>query len=122
LQAVNAGDLAAVPRRLNLWVKAGGRTLPGLVRRRAAEGALFAAAPAPAPKGRGLPVETQEAKPPLRSKTLWSAALAALAATGSALAAAFTLRGLVLLLAIIIIAAAGLIAWERWRKLKEEGL
>jgi lysozyme len=49
LRAVNAGDFAAVPRHLNLWVKAGGRTLPGLVRRRAAEGAMFAAAPAPVP-------------------------------------------------------------------------
>ena len=42
LKAVNAGDFAEVPRRLNLWVKAGGRTLPGLVKRRAAEGAFFA--------------------------------------------------------------------------------
>lgn len=41
LRAVNAGDFEAVPRRLNLWVKAGPRVLPGLVKRRAAEGHLF---------------------------------------------------------------------------------
>lgn len=41
LRAVNAGDFEAVPRRLNLWVKAGPRVLPGLVKRRAAEGQLF---------------------------------------------------------------------------------
>lgn len=41
LRAVNARDFESVPRRLNLWVKAGPRVLPGLVRRRAAEGALF---------------------------------------------------------------------------------
>jgi lysozyme len=41
LAAINRGHFAAVPRRLAMWVKAGGRVLPGLVRRRAAEAALF---------------------------------------------------------------------------------
>ena len=41
LKAVNASDFAAVPRRLNLWVKANGKTLSGLVKRRASEGQLF---------------------------------------------------------------------------------
>jgi GH24 family phage-related lysozyme (muramidase) len=39
---LNAGEFAAVPHELNRWVKAGGQTLPGLVRRRKAEGQLFA--------------------------------------------------------------------------------
>ena len=57
LKAVNAGDVAAVPEKLMLWVKAGGRELPGLVRRREAEAALFArqaAAAGPAGGVRGL--------------------------------------------------------------------
>ncbi len=41
LDAINRGDLSAVPRRLGLWTKAGGRVLPGLVKRRAAEAAMF---------------------------------------------------------------------------------
>jgi lysozyme len=41
LTALNAYDFAAVPVHLALWVKAGGKVLPGLVKRRAAEGALF---------------------------------------------------------------------------------
>lgn len=41
LRVINAGDFDQVPTRLNLWVKAGGRTLKGLVRRRKAEGVLF---------------------------------------------------------------------------------
>ncbi len=41
LKAVNAGELDKVPWRLQLWVKAAGRKLPGLVKRRAAEAALF---------------------------------------------------------------------------------
>ena len=39
---LNAGEYTAVPQELNRWVKAGGQTLPGLVRRRKAEGRLFA--------------------------------------------------------------------------------
>jgi lysozyme len=41
LRKLNAGNYAAVPAELSKWVMAGGRRLPGLVRRRAAEGALF---------------------------------------------------------------------------------
>jgi GH24 family phage-related lysozyme (muramidase) len=45
--ALRARRYKAVPREMMRWVKAGGKTLPGLVRRRKAEGRLFAAAPAP---------------------------------------------------------------------------
>jgi GH24 family phage-related lysozyme (muramidase) len=38
---LNRGESAAVPQELNKWVLSGGKRLPGLVRRRAAEGALF---------------------------------------------------------------------------------
>jgi lysozyme len=71
LKAVNAGDFAEVPRRLALWVKAGGRTLPGLVKRRAAEGKLFAS-----------DVSTPEVSlpPPAHNNTLWLVIAAALAA------------------------------------------
>ena len=41
LRKLNAGNYAAVPGELSRWVKAGGQTLPGLVRRRRAEGVLF---------------------------------------------------------------------------------
>ena len=50
LRAVNAGDFGAVPDRLALWVKARGRTLPGLVRRRAAEAEMFSAVARPTPR------------------------------------------------------------------------
>lgn len=45
LAAVNDGRFRDVPERLALWVKAGGRVLPGLERRRAAEAALFMSQP-----------------------------------------------------------------------------
>ena len=41
LRKLNEGDYAAVPDELAKWVKAGGQTLPGLVRRRNAEANLF---------------------------------------------------------------------------------
>ena len=41
LRAVNAGQFKAVPGFMALWIKAGGKVIPGLVARRAAEAALF---------------------------------------------------------------------------------
>ncbi len=62
LTAVNAGDFEVVPRRLSLWVKAGSQTLPGLVKRRAAEAAMFAS-------GHDLPPPVQH--PAGRKLSLW---------------------------------------------------
>lgn len=41
LKVLNGGDYDSVPSQLARWTKAGGRTLPGLVSRRTAEGELF---------------------------------------------------------------------------------
>jgi len=41
LKLLNGGDYASVPAQLRRWTKASGAVLPGLVRRRDAEGALF---------------------------------------------------------------------------------
>ncbi|HTV09139.1 MAG TPA: lysozyme [Candidatus Aquilonibacter sp.] len=42
LRYVNAGEMAEAAAQFGLWVHAGGRVIPGLVRRRAAEARLFA--------------------------------------------------------------------------------
>lgn len=42
LRRLNAGEYDAVPAEMARWNKAGGRVLPGLTRRRAAEGRMFA--------------------------------------------------------------------------------
>ena len=123
LKAVNAGDDAAVPRRLQLWVKGGGRVLPGLVKRRAAEAALFVSAadagtsPDPSP-------DPVQGKPVRRSSTVLAAVLAALASVLSAVAQG---RGTgsnasVVLLAIVTVAAAVWIIAERRKKSQEDGL
>jgi lysozyme len=49
---VNAGDVAGACRQLSLWTKAGGRVLPGLVTRRAAERAQCEAGLRQAPPAR----------------------------------------------------------------------
>jgi lysozyme len=41
LKKLNAGDFEGASKEFGKWVKAGGKTLPGLIRRRAAEQALF---------------------------------------------------------------------------------
>jgi lysozyme len=41
LKKINSGDLDAVPDELMKWTKGGGKVLPGLVRRRQAEGAWW---------------------------------------------------------------------------------
>ncbi len=40
-RVINRGEHGDVPHQLSRWVYAGGRKLPGLIRRRAAEGTLY---------------------------------------------------------------------------------
>jgi lysozyme len=121
LAAINANDFEAVPRRLNLWVKAGGHVLPGLVKRRAAEGALFLSAKPVSPVDVPHPVEPIRGKPMGKSKTAWSAGLAALVAVaqGFLLAGAKLAAGIA---ALAIVALAVVIIRERYLKSREEGL
>jgi lysozyme len=72
LKKLNAGSYAAVPSELNKWVKAGGKTLKGLVRRRAAEGQLWSTKAMPA-----ITRDPPDVEPvPNPPKTSWLAALA----------------------------------------------
>ncbi len=48
LRDVNRADFSAAAGQFGLWVNAGGQRLPGLVRRRAAEAAMFAKRDIPA--------------------------------------------------------------------------
>jgi lysozyme len=72
LLAVNGRDFQRVPQRLNLWVKAGGRVLPGLIRRRAAEGALFLTEATAPPE---QPPEVMIGKAPTQSRTIITAVM-----------------------------------------------
>ncbi|HHI82583.1 MAG TPA: lysozyme [Rhizobiales bacterium] len=121
LRMVNAGRFDAVPNRLSLWVKAGGKTLKGLVRRRAAEAALFTASTATPGRASAQRPEAARGKPVGRSTTV----MAALASTICGLFASLGARPGVLvsgLLVVVILAASGWIVRERWLKSRHEGV
>jgi lysozyme len=119
LKAVNEGDLAAVPRRLQMWTKGGGRVLPGLVRRRAAEAAMFLEAEEKEPAR--SEVEPAEGKPLSQSSTALAALISALAGMASAVANMSRPLFAVMLL-ILMIGASLWVIRERRRKAKEEGV
>jgi lysozyme len=117
LAAVNAGDFAAVPRRLALWTKAGGKELPGLIRRRAAEAALFMENH----NGTAQPDKQTSGKPVVRSKSIMLAVVAAcLTAVKTTLGDAAPIFGTILMLAIM--AALVWIIIERIKKSTMDGI
>ncbi len=126
LTAVNAGEFDKVPHRLALWVKAKGRTVPGLIRRRAEEGALFAKdSQPPAPDAPGRPVEPRPGKPLTRSTTGLAAMLSALAGIFSAVGAAANASGGHFALGVTLLVIVFATVWilrERRRKAVEDGV
>lgn len=121
LKAVNAGGFETVPRRLQLWVKGGGRVLPGLVKRRAAEADLFMSESGKAEET-GVPVAI-DGKPAFRSTSVLAALVAAITSVISGTLGAASGAGMATLLA----GAAGLAAaiWiirERLLKSREDGV
>jgi lysozyme len=128
LKAANAGDTSAVARRLQLWVKAGGRVLPGLVRRRAAEAAMYAGRGPDGPAAQGA-VQCVQGKPLLASTTNLAALLAAFSGTVTGLSASFrdiaAITGgepTALLLMSLMLGAAAWIIWQRRLKSVEDGV
>lgn len=116
--AVNAGDFAAVPRRLQLWVRGGGRVLPGLVARRAAEAALFVSeGEDPPSRIDASAMSPVQAKPATRSTTIAAAVIAALAAMAGSLLPANSAAT-----AALSAAAAAWVIRERLRRLRDDAI
>ena len=116
----------AVPRRLQLWVKSRGKVLPGLVKRRAAEAALFmsdfSVTPDAGLADTGRP-EPTDGKPPMQSTTVISGIVAGVAAVLSGgVGAASGASPVILVLAAAGVAAALWIIRERLQKASEEGI
>lgn len=109
-RAVNAGRFSEVPATLKLWVKAKGRVLPGLERRRAAEAELFLS-DAPPVAGRG---DTGAPKPAIAVPPLGGAvAGGAAAAAAASLLPGWAVLGLVVL---SLLAAGAVVLWRRRRE------
>ena len=121
LKMVNAGRFDAVPSRLALWVKAGGKTLNGLVQRRFAEAKLFAGRSAsPLAKRKHHP-QAVTGKPMARSTTVLATLINAIAGLIAALG---TTQGriTIVFITLVIITASLWIVRERWLKSQNEGV
>lgn len=139
LKKLNAGQYDAVPGELMKWTKGGGKELPGLVRRRRAEAALWRGVNDDAPIKQDARIEPDMPKPPktmVQSKEGNAALLTG--ATSAATAAAEVSRQVketgdsitslldllknptFIVLMLVVVAAAAIWYW-RWQRLKEEG-
>lgn len=145
LKRVRAGTFDTVPAAMMMWVKAGGKTLPGLVRRRRAECALWRGLDDEiAAIGRDafgdMPRNVGTIPPPkgmASSKTGWASigttAAGGIAAASEAIEVAgqaayvgadvsemIARVGPWVLLLIVIVACGAFIWWDRRRKLHED--
>lgn len=102
LRRLNAGDYDGASREFRRWNKAGGKVWPGLVRRRAAEAAMFLD-PDVEPDEPDMPqsVDAQQAKP---SRTVVATGAAATAAGGATIIPAVP--------AALTQSAEGVTAWQ----------
>ena len=136
LRKLNAGDYAAVPAELMKWTKAGGKELPGLVRRRRAEAGMWRGVDDTTQDVRAVPdeppqktiVQSKEANSALIAGASSAAAVAAEitpiiqqgADVTTALSAALGRPTVLALLAVIVIACA--IWYWRKQRLEEHGV
>lgn len=136
LRKLNAGDYAAVPGELMKWTKAGGKELPGLVRRRRAEAGMWRGVDDAAQDVRAVPdeppqkriSESKEANGAIVAGASSAVAVASeitpLVQQGAdlttALTAALGRPTVIVLLAVIVIACA--IWYWRKQRLEEHGV
>lgn len=123
LRYFNAGDKAKAADAILLWNKAGGKTLSGLTRRRAAERALFLT-----PIGFATQDKLEDAatvpdiprETPMESTTMQAGAVQAVSAVGAGVSAVSALSGTAQIVALIFCGVVALAAvWimrERLRK------
>lgn len=126
----NRGDYEAAARAFSLWNKGGGRVLPGLVRRRAAEAALYLT-----PDDGELPMaqKVDPEKPLTESNinrgSVIAGGTAGVAAATQVLDSVTSLKysmsslgeWLVPILLVVTIAAVGYVIWSRF-KMRDQGI
>lgn len=139
LKKLNAGQYDAVPAELMKWTRGGGKELPGLVRRRRAETALWRGVNDDAPVRQDARVEPDIPQPPktmaqskegnaaiLTGVTSGATAAAEVSRqvkeTGDSLTSVIDLlkEPTFIVLMLVVVAAAAIWYW-RWQRLKEEG-
>jgi lysozyme len=116
VRKLNAGRYDAVPSELAKWTKAGGKNLPGLVNRRAAEAGLWA-------RGSFVSSSTEEVAPPVKQNpALTPEAIGGYVATGATIVTAMGgLSGpIAWAFAALIFVGAGYTAWMFVKRLRED--
>lgn len=130
LRKLNSGQYDAVPLELARWNKAGGKVLPGLVRRRKAEAELWVSeSPDESDSSRATP-DAPTAKPMLSSRTVQGGIASGAGVAGGAVVetvqqvmpAAEGLPWLKLACVLLIVAGIGLTIWGRLRVARDEGV
>jgi lysozyme len=128
---INQGRFADAADAFALWNRAGGKILPGLVKRRAAEAALFVKGSGnmDTPREERPPVEPAQGKPLSLSTTNVAAGVAA-AATISASAkeiatnasSVFSGQNAIGVLAVVVLVALGWIVYQRYTQKRDWGI
>lgn len=131
LRFINQGKFDDAADAFLLWNRAGGKILPGLVKRRAAEAALFikGSGNVDTPKEKREPVEAVAGKPSILSTTNVAAGVAA-AATVSASAkeiannasAVLSGQNIIGVLALVVLGALGWIVYQRYVHKRDWGI
>lgn len=85
LARYNAGDIAGAAAAFGMWTRAAGTVLPGLVRRRQKEAALFLSSvdPTDTAMPQAVTVDTPATKPLATSGTVWGTLAGGIAAIGT---------------------------------------
>lgn len=132
LRKLNAGEYDAVPFELARWNKAKGKVLPGLVRRRKDEAALWVSEdPDPEQEQVARP-DPPAAKPMLASRTVQGGIASGAGVAGATLtetvqslqpaADATPFEWMKAVFALLIVAGVLLTVWGRWRVMRDEGV
>ena len=127
VRVLNAGRREDVPKQWMRWTKGGGRELPGLVKRRRDELALWRGVnDHHAPDGvesRTTPDPVPPGKPATQSTTIWAAIAATAAAVLKPVADVVTdWRALSVVASVVIVGAAVWVIRERLRHAREDGV
>ena len=128
IKAHNRGDYQAAARAFALWNKAGGRVLPGLTRRRAAEAALYLRADVKEfQQALTVEPESKMAASPINRASVVAGGTAGLAAVAETARAVSDVKQsleslgvwLIPLLLIVVVGLCGYVIWQRVHQRKE---
>lgn len=125
LKVLNKGDYESVPAQFSRWNKAGGKVIPGLVRRRQAESELWLQSSDVLPAMAQV-VDVPDDKPLVKSRTMANASVAGVVGTAVAVTPAIepagqvieivqhNTQGFMIAIGVALVAFAAIAIYLRW--------